>query len=44
MNEKCLPGLYPGHVISADCPESEKKVHKALKDDLPRRMNLSKGK
>jgi hypothetical protein len=35
MNEKCLPGLYPEDVVSADCPESEKKVHKALKDDLP---------
>jgi len=35
MDEKCLPGLYPKDVLSADCPESEKKVHKALKDDLP---------
>jgi len=35
MNEKCLPGLYPGVILSADCPESEKKVHEALKSDLP---------
>lgn len=30
-----MPGLYPRVVLSADCPESERKVHKALKDDLP---------
>lgn len=35
MNEKCLPGLYPKSGPGEDAPESEKKVYRSLKDDLP---------
>ncbi|MFO7867637.1 MAG: NERD domain-containing protein [Candidatus Aminicenantes bacterium] len=35
MNEKCLPGLYPKAGSGEDAPESEKKVYRSLKDDLP---------
>jgi hypothetical protein len=35
MNEKCQPGLYPKSGPGEDAPESEKKVYRSLKDDLP---------